>query len=189
MAPSAMSKPTAAQLSNSSEGRGKPVEGRALAIGWPALAWGSYARCLTGRGGDRGAAGGLGCVAACKGLLLEAPGLLDDGGGRRVGVDRGLLDGRLVRLRGLGELLAGLPEVLLRGLGFRRSGRLGHHGLQFLGFIGGQRRLGCGLWGDLAGKGNADGRQAEAAGEQEASHEARAGWSLRLSLSTGLMPC
>jgi hypothetical protein len=40
MTPSAMSRPTAAQLSNSSEGRGKPVVGRAVAIGWPALAGG-----------------------------------------------------------------------------------------------------------------------------------------------------
>jgi hypothetical protein len=35
MTPSAMSRPTAAQLSNSSEGRGKPVVARAVAIGWP----------------------------------------------------------------------------------------------------------------------------------------------------------
>jgi len=40
MTPSAMSRPTAAQLSNSSDGRGKPVVGRAVAIGWPALAGG-----------------------------------------------------------------------------------------------------------------------------------------------------
>jgi len=38
MTPSAMSRPTAAQLSNSSEGLGKPVAGRAVAIGWPAWA-------------------------------------------------------------------------------------------------------------------------------------------------------
>jgi hypothetical protein len=35
MTPSAMSRPTAAQLSNSSEGLGKLVAGRAVAIGWP----------------------------------------------------------------------------------------------------------------------------------------------------------
>jgi hypothetical protein len=38
MTPSAMSRPTPAQLSNSSEGLGKPVAGRAVAIGWPAWA-------------------------------------------------------------------------------------------------------------------------------------------------------
>jgi len=76
MTPNAMSRPTAAQLSNSSEGRGKPVEGRARAIGWPAWAGGATRGALSGRGSDRGVAGGLGCVAARKGLLLEAPGLL-----------------------------------------------------------------------------------------------------------------
>jgi hypothetical protein len=43
MTPSAMSRPTAAQLSNSSDGLGKPVAGRAVAIGLPALSYAAAA--------------------------------------------------------------------------------------------------------------------------------------------------